>query len=372
MRLVGDTLTQRLCIRQIWSTRGASIPAENPAKLKFPYPQRGRGFGSAGAGTRSLYVARPRGIWVACCILLWVNSVLSQEPKAQLKTSIDATSVTIGDVVTVKLSVRHPETLKIAFPAVGTTLGEWTVRSSKHLPSSKLPDGNTEDSLELQLAAYKTGDLEIPALNVESVKASGERKALTSEPIKVAVQSVLTGKQDTLKDLKAQAELAADYKPFFFLLAALASAVYLVYRLVRFLKNRKRAPVPKAERIRSADEVAREAIDRLLARELVEQGLFKQFYLELSEIIKRFLGSQLGVHSLERTTEEFSRDLRAVSVPSAQYRMIREFLEDCDLVKFAKYRPGVEEVEQIITRSRSMIDEMKTESSKPQEVGVAQ
>jgi hypothetical protein len=309
---------------------------------------------------------------MVCSFFLGVSSALSQEPKAQLKTSIDATTVTIGDVVTVKLSVNHPETLKIAFPQVGASLGEWTIRGSKHLPSSKLPDGNLEDILELQLAAYKTGDLEIPALNVEAVKASGEKEVLASEPVKVAVQSVLTDKQDALKDLKPQVELDADYRPFLFLLAALASAVYLVSRLVRFWKNRRKAPVPKPERIRSAEEVAREAIERLLARKLVEQGQFKQFYLELSEIIKRFLGSKLGVHSLERTTEEFTRDLRAVSVPSAQYRMIREFLEDCDLVKFAKYRPGAEEVDQILARSKSMIDDMARESLKPQEVGVTQ
>ena len=343
-----------------------------PNRFRSPSPQRGRGARGEGAGTRSPDLARPRRIWIACCVLLWVSPALSQEPKAQLKTSIDATSVTIGDVVTVKLSVKHPETLKIAFPAVGTSLGQWTVRSSKHLPLSKLTDGNVEDGLELQLAAYKTGDLEVPALNVEAVKASGEKESLASEPIKVVVQSVLTGQQDTLKDLKPQAELKADYKPFLFLLAALASAAYLVYRLVRFFKNRKKAPLPKPERIRSAEEVAREAIERLLARKLAEQGQFKLFYLELSEIIKRFLGRKLGVHSLERTTEEFTRDLRAISVPSAQYRMIREFLEDCDLVKFAKYRPGAEEVEQIITRSRSMIDDMAKESLKPQEVGVTQ
>jgi hypothetical protein len=307
-------------------------------------------------------------VWL---LLLVASSALSQDTKPQLKTSVDATAVTIGDVVTVKLSVKHPEILKIAFPPVGTSLGEWTVRSSKQLASSKLPDGNIEDGLELQLAAYKTGDFEIPALSIEAVKVNGEKEVLASEPVKVAVQSVLTGKQDSLKDLKPQAELEADYKPFLFLLAALASAVYLVYRLFQFFKNRKKTPVPMPQRIRPAEEVAREAIERLLARKLVEQGQFKQFYLELSEIIKRFLGSKLGVHSLERTTEEFTRDLRAVSVPSAQYRMIREFLEDCDLVKFAKYRPGTAEVEEIIVRSRRMIDDMAKESAKPQEVEVA-
>ena len=50
--------------------------------------------------------------------------------------------------------------------------------------------------------------------------------------------------------------------------------------------------------------------------------------------------------------------------------MIREFLEDCDLVKFAKYWPGAEEVEQTIARARAMIDGTTEASVKPLEVEV--
>lgn len=310
-------------------------------------------------------------MWLAC-LLLSVRPALSQEPGAQLKTSVDATTVTIGDVVTVRFSVIHPASLKSAFTPVGTNLGEWTVRTTKQLPPTQLADGRIEDTLELQLAAYKTGNLEIPAISVETVTTSGEKGLLVSEPIKISVQSVLTGNQDALKDLKPQAGIEADYKPFLFLLAALGAAAYLVYRLIQYFKRRKKAPSPKPERVRSAEEAAREAIARLLARRLVEQGSFKEFYLELSEIIKRFLGSKLGIHSLERTTEEFTRDLRAASVPSAQYRMIREFLEDCDLVKFAKYQPGQDEVERIIARSYAMIDGFAEVQPKLQVVEVAQ
>ena len=39
--------------------------------------------------------------------------------------------------------------------------------SSKPLASSKLPDGNIEDVLELQLAVYKTGEVEVPVLNLK-------------------------------------------------------------------------------------------------------------------------------------------------------------------------------------------------------------
>jgi hypothetical protein len=340
-------------------------------RLPFPSSQRGENARGEGGDCRPCPIKRV-GIWTVYLFILGIGSAFSQEPKAQLKTSIDATTVTIGDVVTVKLSVKHPQTLKVGFPPVGTSLGEWSVRSSKPLPPAKLADGKIEEILELQLAAYKTGEVEVPVLNVETVTVTGEKEVLATEPLKVVVESVLTGQQDTLKDLKPQADIETDYKPFLFFLVALASAAYLIYRLVQYFKRRKKPPAPKPERIRLAEEVAREAIERLLARKLIEQGHFKQFYLELSEIIKRFLGCKLGVHSLERTTEEFTRDLRLVSVPSAQYRMIREFLEDCDLVKFAKYRPGPEEVEEVIRRSRKMIDDLVRESSKPQEVEVTQ
>ena len=209
-------------------------------------------FTAPGRGARGEGVLTPRldrlrflRTWIACCCLLGVRSALSQDTRAQIKTAVDATTVTIGDVVTVKFSVKHPAILKIALPPVGTSLGEWTVRSSKQRPSSKLPDGNIEDGFDLQLAAYKTGAFEVPALNVDAVKANGETEVLASEPIKIVVQSVLTGKQDTLKDLKPQAELETDYKGFLFFLAALASAAYLVYRLIQYLKHRKRARAPK-------------------------------------------------------------------------------------------------------------------------------
>src|SRR5262245_16920217 len=105
--------------------------------------------------------------WLACCYLLGVSSALAQEIRSQLKTSVDATRVTVGDIVTVKLSVKHPADVRIAFPPIAATLGEWTVRGSKPLVSTQLEGGSVEDTLELRLAAYKTGDFEVPAFSIE-------------------------------------------------------------------------------------------------------------------------------------------------------------------------------------------------------------
>jgi hypothetical protein len=296
------------------------------------------------------------------------STIAAQHPGPQVKTSVDATAITIGDILTLKLEVRHLESLKIGFPAVGATLGEWVVRGSNRSPSKPAEGGFVEDVWALQLTVYKTGEFEIPALEIEAASVSGEKASLNSEPVKIKVQSVLSGSDAALKDVKPQADIAADYKPFLLFLAALGSAVYLIYRLIQRFRKRKAALPTLPQETRTPEEIAREAIRQLLARKLIEQGFLKDFYLELSEIVKRFLGLKLGIPSLERTTQEFTRDLRATAIPPDRYQMIRDFLEDCDLVKFAKYRPGTDEVRHIVARSNEIVDTFAVKQLQPEPV----
>jgi hypothetical protein len=280
--------------------------------------------------------------------------VFAQESSVEVKASADPLTITIGDVVQFNLEVIHPKSVKIALPVVSPTLNEWVVRNTTRLPAKETGPDRVSETLQLQLTIYKTGDLEIPSLNAEVVNAKGEREVRVSQPIKIKVQSVLDGEQ--LKEIKAQVEIPPDYKPFLFLLAALAALALIVYKVVRFLKQRKTRDVVMPIETRSPAEIAREAIQNLLVKRLVETGYVKEFYLELSEILKRYLGSKLGIISLERTTEEFIGDLKNAAIPWEEYEHIKEFLMDCDLVKFAKYKPSSEEIRRIVERSSEIID----------------
>ena len=284
---------------------------------------------------------------------------LAQESTGHLKASLDATEITIGDIVTLSLVVQYPSSVKVAFPPVGNMLGEWSVRNVNNLPAKSLSNGNQEVGLQIQLAMYKTGEFSIPAMEVELIQKSGKREVLGSEAIKIKVESVLTGQKQELKELKAQAEITPDYRPFLLLLAALASAAFLIYWLLKVFRKRQKGVVTEVRDTRTPEQVARDAIQDLLSRKLIEQGLLKQFYLELSEIVKRFLGQKLNILSLERTTEEFTHDLRKTSMPIPDFEMIREFLVECDLVKFAKYHPSAEEIQSVLEQAIQLIDSME-------------
>ncbi|MFN8007969.1 MAG: hypothetical protein U0V70_13275 [Terriglobia bacterium] len=300
-----------------------------------------------------------RRIQICSIFLLAIFSaagVLANEPAGQLKTSIDATDITVGDIITVSLSVQVPPTTKVAFPSAGNTIGEWVVRSASSSPAKTAGNGSQELGWQVQLTIYKTGEFDIPSMEVETIKTNGERTVLASSPMKVKVSSVLTAQDQGLKDIKAQARIAGNYRSLLFFLTALAAAGLLLYRLVRFLRKRRSTSEVVIPDPRTPEQFARDAIQALLQRKLVEKGLLKEFYLELSEIVKRYLGQKLNILSLERTTEEFAGDLRETPLPLTIYQMIHAFLGECDLVKFAKYHPSPEEIEKVLQQAFRVIE----------------
>lgn len=115
--------------------------------------------------------------------------------------------------------------------------------------------------------------------------------------------------------------------------ALVAAAVFAVRALVRQAKLRAMSPVERAWTELAA----------LVRRRLPEKGRYKDFYVELTLVVRRYVQRRFGIRAPHLTTPEFLRAAAeageragAIAPPEA-----REFLESADLVKFA----GVEATE---------------------------
>ena len=69
-------------------------------------------------------------------------------------------------------------------------------------------------------------------------------------------------------------------------------------------------------------------LDRLVKKGLPSRGRFKDFYVELTMVVRRYIQRKYGIKAPHMTTEEFLFEAR----PSDE---LRRFLESSDLVKFA-------------------------------------
>ena len=80
-------------------------------------------------------------------------------------------------------------------------------------------------------------------------------------------------------------------------------------------------------------------LDRLLKKGLPGRGRYKDFYVELTMVVRRYVQRRYGIKAPHLTTEEFlqevANDASPVSGLSSNVLSLRKFLESADMVKFA-------------------------------------
>ena len=80
-------------------------------------------------------------------------------------------------------------------------------------------------------------------------------------------------------------------------------------------------------------------LDRLLKKGLPGRGRYKDFYVELTMVVRRYIQRKYGIKAPHLTTEEFlseiAHDASRVSSLSSNVLSLRKFLESADMVKFA-------------------------------------
>lgn len=130
-----------------------------------------------------------------------------------------------------------------------------------------------------------------------------------------------------------------------------------------WLWNKKRSQVPIVPLV-PAHIRAKQALEKAL--ELIAQP--KEFCVLVSDTVRLYLEERFDFRAPERTTEEFLRELSATNLlTDAQKESLGRFLESCDLVKFAKYEPGENELRELHSSAVRLVEETEpSESSNSQ------
>lgn len=105
---------------------------------------------------------------------------------------------------------------------------------------------------------------------------------------------------------------------------------------------------------------------RELRRLREENPPVEEFYTRLSDIVRRYLEGQMGLRAPERTTEEFLYEVSRDHSLSAEHReLLGAFLQEADLVKFAKFQPGAEDIQRALDAGEKFVEELGGRASLP-------
>jgi hypothetical protein len=272
----------------------------------------------------------------------------------------------LGDPIYARLEIDTPAGISIEAPfqeAGDQRLGRFKVvgfvRDTKH----KSGGGQLHEQT-YTLEAQTSGRHRLPPLRLEMIDGRGAAETakpqeILTDEIPLEVAPVKTEAVDA-ELASARGALDPDVggtNPL--LVLALVSIVLVVgsgsILAVRALRARRRI-----EKQRSAYDEAVSSLHALELRGAPDEGEADAWFVELSSIVRRYVEKRYEIRAPELTTEEFLLVATARPELREEHRdLLTLFLERCDQVKFAGYRPDATESLASLKAARGFVEDTR-------------
>ncbi|MCL2041791.1 MAG: hypothetical protein FWG84_07120 [Bacteroidales bacterium] len=141
-------------------------------------------------------------------------------------------------------------------------------------------------------------------------------------------------------------------------LIVLCGIAWLILLLIR--KYRKKRPdvviAPPKPKI-PPYITALEELEALRLKKLWQSDKIKEYYSELTDIVREYIEAQFGVQAVEMTTDEILFGLKNAGINAQAMGKLSGTLQTADLVKFAKAQPHALENDAALTYSVDFVKE---------------
>lgn len=290
-----------------------------------------------------------------------------------VKATLEPNEILIGQQSTYKLELIQPATEKVSWPQFSDTLAtNVQILEKLKTDTAKISDGRISITTEYLVSSYDSGFYYVPEFLFET-----STEKVTSNPVGLTVNTVQVNEQTD--DINAEKNIMS--APFSWIelarwsgigLAAVLIITIIVLLLMRFVFNKKVTILPETpEVVLPAHVVALQKLEQIKTEKIWQQGQIKQFYTDITDVIREYLSGAYCINAMEMTTDEIvalvkkNKDLDEIRL------VLKDMLELSDLVKFAKFVPLENENEKAVLDAFMIVEkttkEEETEEKQEQE-----
>lgn len=302
--------------------------------------------------------------------LLAVSAIAgTRQSAAQAADAYAATdSVTVGDRFGLVVAVGHDGSRTAVFPhellpdslarTAAFALGDFEVLDIRSSGSRPYSSGGLIDSVIYETTTFAIDTARVAGIPV-SLAGQTDTLTLVAGSVILPVTSLVPADAEDIRDLKPLAEFPRVWWPWIVGLLALAAVAAALW----YYRRRNLADEGDAEDVEPLVPPYEQAMQRLHELERIDVDMtenVKPYYVEISDVLRTYLGRRVRVKALESTTRELLESLEhrtsESGVPDSVVNEARQILGQADLVKFADDRPVWETSRRVMTLTKSTIE----------------
>ena len=273
-------------------------------------------------------------------IFLLISTISFSQKSSLVLIEIDTTNIRIGEQFNLKISVE--ETDNVIIPKL-------ELKGLEVIDSIKVDTIKNSLIKRYVLTGFDSGSFYIPQ---QQIFVKNQAYLTDSLLVNVATIAVDTSKikKFPIKSIKTEPLILDDFKGYIWIVLLVILAIGL---LVYFFGFRKKKEELQEEIITiiPAFEEAISKLHQLDEKLLWQNNKIKQYYSELTEIVRNYLGRDIEIPTFEQTSDEIimlikiQNDEKKLGLSKETLKIITSLLRNADLVKFAKAKPLSNEIE---------------------------
>ncbi len=296
-------------------------------------------------------------------ILLVLSTSFLHAQSIKALATTDSLNYNIGDYIDYSIVVFAPSKYRIELPSVKDSLKSLTFLKNGKTDVVDNQKGFATTTYNFILAGYDSLAETIPAMTITLVDTANKSSLkIKTNQVNVVVNTLNVNLKQDIKDVKPVISIPYDWQKLSLIVLGiliLLAIILFVYRKYFKKENEEKKIVKRI--VLPPHKIAYKKLSELESEKIWQSGNIKEFHSRITEIIREYFEKRFGFNSLEMTTDETIRKLLEQNISDEVVTIIRKFLENADMVKFAKFTPMPSVNEEMMKEAYKIVDLTKSE-----------
>lgn len=259
---------------------------------------------------------------------------------------VEQGTIKIGEQTTLHLRVITEKGDKVTMPVLKDTLNAKVqiVKSSIDTVESKDNPRKQTVSQHLIITSFEPGTYTFPSYKI--ITSQGD---VQTPPVTFVVQTVQVDTTKAFYDIKEPMSVSYTFwdwvrDNWYWILLVLTLLVIASFVIRYFIKRKKKGQSGSVNKpVLPEDTLAINKLEELETRALWQNNEQKQYYIELTDILREYLEKRYRIQAMEQTSEETMKSLKQIKLAKEDRARLSQILVLADLVKFARTQALPEE-----------------------------